>query len=156
MPTSYAARERRLHALGVTPYRLRGQGAPEAAAASPEPTVQAPSAPPIPCALLLPASCAARDLDRIGRAMHAFGVDFARAPRVQVPSTGLREAPPTARAYLAFGEAQARALGQVLTAAAMGDAEVVLLDAPGLLGQGAAKRRLWLAVKALQRRLRTH
>ncbi len=150
-------RDRRLHALGVTPYVLRGRrpaDVTDAVEAPVEASTGAASSAVLPCTLLLPATCTPRELDRIGRILHAFGADFARAPRVQVPAGGLREAPPSARAYLAFGEAQARALGQMLSAAAMRDAEVVLLDAPGALGQGAAKQRLWLAMKALQRRLR--
>jgi len=153
-----ALRDRRLHALGVTPFVLRtsrtnGEADKPGTAEAPVETVATGSA-RVPCTLLLPASCSPRELDRLGRVLHAFGADFARAPRVQVPADGLREAPPPARAYLAFGEAQARALGQTLSAAAMREAEVVLLDAPSSLGQGAAKQRLWLAMKALRRRLR--
>lgn len=160
MTVPSALRDRRLHALGVTPYVLRGRpaaGAADAAVADDAPAAAptgAAPAPTVPCTLLLPATCTPRELDRIGRVLHAFGADFARAPRVRVPAEGLHEEPPAARAYLAFGEAQARALGQTLSAAAMRQAEVVLLDAPSLLGQGAAKQRLWLAMKALRRRLR--
>jgi hypothetical protein len=155
--TPSAQRDRRLHALGVTPWVLRGSrpagtvDAPRAVDAPVEST--ASDIARVPCTLLLPATCTPRELDRVGRVLHAFGADFARAPRVKVPAEGLREAPPPARAYLAFGEAQARALGQMLSAAAMREAEVVLLDAPDALGQGAAKQRLWLAMKALRRRL---
>jgi hypothetical protein len=117
------------------------------------PGTDAPPAVEVPCTVLLPAGCTPRELDRVGRILHAFGADFARAPRVEIPGDGLRQAPPAARAYLAFGELQARALGQVLSAAHMREAEVVLLDAPQSLGQGNAKLRLWQAMKALRRRL---
>lgn len=154
MSSPSALRDRRLHALGVTPYVLRAAPVAEAGTPVPEPAVaQAPAVAMVPCTVLLPAACAPRDLDRIGRVLQAFGADFARAPRVEVPEGGLQTAPPLARAYLAFGELQARALGQVLSAAAMREAEVVLLDAPSSLGQGAAKQRLWQAMKALRRRL---
>ncbi len=159
MNRSSARRGARLEALGVMPYRLRARDA-RAAPAEPPPESARPGGGAMPesvaCVVLLPSGCASRELDRAGRALRAFGEDFARAPRVQVPVGGLREAPPSARAYLVFGEPQARALGQVLSAAAMREAEVVLLDAPGQLGQGASKQRLWLAMKALRRRLGMH
>lgn len=144
----------RLRALGVQAYRLRGPAAAPAPEAGPMAAGDgAAAAAPIPCVLLLPEACPAPAQARVDRAMQAFGARFARAPRVRVPAAGLRQAPPPAHAYLAFGEVQARALGQTLTADAARQVEVVLLDAPEQLGQGAAKQRLWLALKGLRRRL---
>lgn len=150
------ARSRRLRALGVAPYRLRGASSPKGVCAPLPASGQSPDAVPVHarCVLVLPDPCPPRALDLVGRAMHAFGADFARAPRLRVQSGGLTDAPPHAAAYVAFGEAQARALGHVLPTAVMRQAEVVLLDAPQSLHAGAAKRQLWLALKALRRRLR--
>ena len=158
MAASTPTRLRRLHALGITPYGLRsalGESAPDTGA-EPGPAqdrVAPASDDPIPCVLLLPAECPQRTLDLIGRSMQAFGAAFARAPRLPVTAQGLGQAPPRARAYLAFGEVQARALGHVLDAGAMRYAEIVLLDKPEGLHAGEAKRRLWLALKGLRRRL---
>ncbi|KGI78736.1 hypothetical protein [Oleiagrimonas soli] len=159
-----ASRHERLRALGVTPYRLRAPRGVEAVPAEPSiiEAAVAPTATPraagatVPCVLLLPAGCPPRTLDLIGRSMHAFGADFARAPRFSVSTEGVLDTPPTARAYLAFGDAQARALGHVLDADVMHAAEIVLLDLPEALHAGASKRRLWLALKALRRRMRAH
>jgi len=140
----------RLQALGVTPYRLRGRVAADAAQQVAVPVVASET---LPCVLLLPEACTAQALDRVGRAMQAFGATYARAPRIQVPAAGLRQPPPRARAYLAFGEAQARALGQVLSASEAQQVEVIRLDAPEQLAQGAAKQRLWQALKSLRARL---
>jgi hypothetical protein len=161
MPVSEAdvARTRRLHAMGVQPFRLRGAAtdAPirELAAdngAPAQPTrsivIQAP------CVLVLPHGCDRRQLDLVGRAMHAFGPDFARAPRVVTDAGGIADTPPVASAYVVFGELQAHALGHVLPADVMRQAEVVLLATPDRLSEGTAKRQLWLALKALRRRLR--
>ena len=86
--------------------------------------------------------------------MHGFGAAFARAPRVEVVEGRVDGDVPTARAYLAFGEAQARALGVALNAETMAVADVILLDPPEQLLQAAGKRRLWSAINALRRRWR--
>lgn len=149
---------RRLQALGVVPYVLRSASPPPAALPAGRDTVAEPAVAggDARCVLVLPGSSSSRHQDLIGRAMHALGADFARAPCVRVGPTGIGEPPPRAAAYVAFGEAQARALGHVLSGEAMRQAEVVLLDAPENLHGGAAKRQLWLALKALRRRLREH
>ncbi|GAB3031520.1 hypothetical protein GCM10027285_12850 [Oleiagrimonas citrea] len=159
------SRHERLRALGVTPYRLRSSrdaaAAPESALVAAEPVAVGTAATNssnavVPCVLLLPSACSPRTLDLIGRCMHAFGADFARAPRLAVGESGTLDTPPVARAYLAFGDAQARALGHVLDAEVMRAAEIVLLDAPDALHAGGAKQRLWQALKALRRRLRMY
>ncbi len=105
-------------------------------------------------ALVIPAGVASPHLDLLGRAMTAFGARFARAARLTVADGTVTAAIPAARAYLAFGEAQARALGRDLDAAVMAHAEVVLVDGPEQLVSAQGKRRLWVAVNALRRRWR--
>lgn len=150
---NHPRRERLLRAMGVTPWRLRSA---EAVA-----TVDAPhaanesmgTADGVSCVVILPAGCDARELDVVGRALRAFGPATGRAARLEVSEAGLGHVP-VAAAYLAFGEAQARALGRDLPAAVMSAAQIVLLDTPSaLLTQGAAKRRLWNALRALGRAL---
>ena len=145
-----AHRARVLRALGVTPWRLR---APEPAAAA-----AVPGAPPgaaaavADCVVLLPAGCAARELDLLGRAFSAFGANLARAARIEV-GEGM-PAIPHARAYLALGAAQAHALGRELPAEVMHRAHIVLADTPGeVLAGGAGKRRLWSALRSLRHAL---
>jgi hypothetical protein len=144
-----AHRARVLRALGVTPWRRRERPASPAAvvAAASGAPVAAPT-----CVVLLPAGCAARELDLLGRAFCAFGPGLARAPRIEVGAGPARI--PQARAYLVFGEAQAHALGRDLPAEAMHRAHIVLADAPaGVLAGGAGKRRLWNALRNLRRAL---
>ncbi|MDF3982031.1 hypothetical protein P3W24_09620 [Luteibacter sp. PPL201] len=142
-------RERLLRAMGVTPWRLRVTGTQ---------TIDAPSAPAndaaggrVPCVVILPSGCSERELDLVGRALRAFGPATGRAARLEVGDAGLGQVP-VASAYLAFGEAQARALGHELPAAVQSAAQIVLVDAPSqVLTSAAAKRRLWNALRALGR-----
>lgn len=157
MPAPVAHRRRLLRAMGVTPLRLRqpAVGEPEAAAAVAAPEASSAQTPATTdLVLVLPAGCEPRHLDLLGRAMTAFGPRFARAARVEVDKGAVTGALPAAQAYLAFGEAQARALGRDLDAAVMARADVILLDTPADLAEAAGKRRLWTAVGALRRRWR--
>jgi hypothetical protein len=140
-------RERILRALGVTPWRRR-----VAVPASPAAAMAMPAH--APCVLVVPAGCDARQLDLLARALGAFGAALARAPRIEVAAGELRQPAPTAAAYLAFGAAQAQALGRALPAAAAVAAQVVLLDEPSVLFGADAKRRTWNALKSLRRSLR--
>ncbi|HET7268740.1 MAG TPA: hypothetical protein VFJ15_11580 [Oleiagrimonas sp.] len=150
-------RHRVLRALGVTPYGLRApcradESAPSAAdAGAPTcaPAVDATSA----CVLVMPADCAKRERNLVEQIMCALGGVFAEAVRVEV-TAGQLPSVPSARAYLAFGKAQAHALGRVLPADVMAVAEVLLVDAPDVLFDAAAKRRLWQAVSGLRRQWR--
>ena len=82
------------------------------------------------------------------------GNEGPRAARVRVPPGETELAVPRARAYLACGEAQAHALGRSLPMQATAQAQIVLVDEPaGLLGDAAAKRRLWIALRTLRRNL---
>jgi hypothetical protein len=152
MNAPVAHREQMLREFGVVPYRLRRRDDEPVPADEPAATAVMPDA--AECVLVLPAGCSHRELDLLGRAMQAFGPAFARAPRMRVDDDGGLADVPQAPAYLAFGEAQARALGRVLSAAQMATAEIVLLDPPSQLMQAAGKRRLWSAVNALRRRWR--
>jgi hypothetical protein len=106
------------------------------------------------CIVLLPAGCSPRELDLIGRALMTGGAAVARAARIEVSNGQLPAAPPEARAYLVFGEAQAHALGRELPAAVLSRAHIVLADEPaGVLGSGEGKRRLWNALRNLRRAL---
>lgn len=145
-------RERLLKAMGVTPWRLRAAGAVSVA------EVEAANEVPFPvegvhCIVILPSGCSQRELDLVGRALRALGPSTGRAARLEVGSQGLGQVP-VAAAYLVFGEEQARALGRDLPASVMSAAQIVLLDTPSaLLTSGAAKRRLWNALRALGRAL---
>jgi ABC-type sulfate/molybdate transport systems ATPase subunit len=75
-------------------------------------------------------------------------------PRVEVVDGAVRGTVPRAAAYLAFGAAQAQALGRALPATAAVAAQVVLLDEPSVLFDADAKRRTWNALKSLRRSLR--
>lgn len=150
-PATPARREQVLRAMGVTVYRLRDV---VPAAVGDAPAGVAPVPVRATCVLVLPAGCTPRELDLVGRAMTAFGPAFARAARVEVVDGEVAVAIPAATAYLAFGEAQARALGRALPAAAMAAAQVALLDVPARLSGAAGKRGLWNALKALRRSLR--
>jgi hypothetical protein len=143
-----AHRVRVLRALGITPWVRRVPGIPASTAVAGE------GVPAVPCVVLLPADCPARELDLLGRALAACGSGLARAGRILVRDGQLLAEVPSARAYLAFGEAQAHALGRQLPAAAMRQAQVVLADEPAqVLADGAGKRRLWAALRQLRRAL---
>ncbi len=88
--------------------------------------------------------------------MLALGDAFAHAPRVWLGDAGLQPSPPAAQVYLAFGDAQARALGHALTLAEIREAEVVLLDPPDSLHEAAAKQRLWQALRPVRLRFLGH
>jgi hypothetical protein len=145
-----AHRDRLLRALGVTPWRLRA-----VAKAPAEPVAEAVAEVPMQggVVVVLPRGCAVRELDLIGRVLSAFGPQLARAARIEATDSDAMQVP-HARAYLAFGQAQAHALGRALPADVMRDAHIVLADAPGeILGQAASKRRLWHALRSLRRAL---
>ena len=149
-------RERVLHALGLAPWQRR-QVAPVAAEVMDEGvTGIAPTSLPAhaDCVVLLPAACDARALDLLGRALTSGGALLARAARVRVSSGDEETAMPQARAYLACGDAQAHALGRSLPMQVTAQAQIVLVDEPArLLGDAAAKRRLWIALRTLRRSL---
>ena len=106
------------------------------------------------CVVLLPAACGTRELDLLGRALNCAGAALARAARVRVQPGEAEIAAPQARAYLACGEAQAHALGRSLPMQVTAQAQIVLVDEPArLLGDAAAKRRLWIALRTLRRNL---
>ena len=108
------------------------------------------------CVVLLPAACGTRELDLLGRALNCAGAVLARAGRVRVQPGEAEIAVPQARAYLACGEAQAHALGRSLPMQVTAQAQIVLADDPArLLGDAAAKRRLWIALRTLRRSLAT-
>ena len=149
-------RARVLRALGMVPWVRRAAPTPpttqeDIMVASPVRGDDAPGA----CVVILPGSCATRELDLLGRTFGACGAWLARAARVRVNAAGeLAETPPAARAYLVFGEAQAHALGRSLPAEVMQRAQIVLVDEPSqVLSQAASKRRLWTAVRTLYRAL---
>jgi len=141
-------RQRVLRALGITPW-VRRTSAPVSPVAQPAEATDLTE-----CVVVLPAGCAARELDLLGRALHSFGALLARAARVHVHDGALTGVP-AARAYLVFGQAQAHALGRQLPAAAMHRAHIALVDLPPgpLLGGAAAKRQLWIAMRNLRRAL---
>jgi hypothetical protein len=144
-----ARRERLLKVMGVTPWRLRTADAVEAPALMP--ANDAAPGERVACLVILPAGSSGRELELVGRALRAFGPVTARAGRLEVGPAGLGQVP-VAAAYLVFGEAQARALGHQLPAAVMSAAQIVLVDPPSaILGDAAAKRRLWNGLRALGR-----
>jgi hypothetical protein len=146
-----ARRARVLHALGLTPWVRRAATGAAVAPAATEPTVDQAG---VACVVILPASCSARELDLLGRALHAGGAVLARAARLSVQGGQLEAPVPAAHAYLVFGDAQAHALGRALPAAVMSQAQIVLADEPGLvLADAAAKRRLWNALRSVRRAL---
>jgi hypothetical protein len=148
-----AHRARLLRALGVTPWVRRAVAAPATAQAAPAPLPAAVEVPSGDCVVVLPAGCDPKALDLLGRALSAFGPALARAARIEVRDGGLAVAP-VARAYLVFGEAQARALGRELPAALLNQAHIVLADEPAAVHAGAAgKRRLWNALRSVRRAL---
>lgn len=144
-----AHRTRVLQALGLTPWVRRVATVAPAAVAPAEPVAEGAG---VACVVILPAQCSARELDLLGRALHAGGAVLARAARFVVRNGQLATEVPTARAYLVFGDAQAHALGRALPAAVMSEALIVLADEPNLvLADAAAKRRLWNALRSLRR-----
>lgn len=138
-----AHRQRLLRALGVTPW-VRRDATPARTAPA-----QGEAMAAVDCVVVLPAGCAPAELDLLGRALHAYGAGLARAARIEVAGAA-PPAPPVARHYLAFGEAAAAALRQVLA----GDASVITVATPQELHRhGAAKRQLWVAMRGLRRQL---
>lgn len=145
---SPAHRTRVLRALGVVPWRQRAVAA-VAAPVAPMPAAEQPVY--AAAVVVLPQGCAVRELDLLGRALYAFGPHLARAARIEASDT---MQVPHAQAYLVFGQAQAHTLGRALPADVMRDAHIVLADAPAeVLGQAAAKRRLWQALRTMRRAL---
>lgn len=144
-----AHRERVLHALGLTPWHRRQvAGTGTVALDEPSPAAYAD------CVVLLPAACGPRELDLLGRALISGGSALARAARVRMHPDEAEIVVPQARAYLACGEAQAHALGRSLPMQVTAQAQIVLVDEPArLLGDAAAKRRLWIALRTLRRSL---
>jgi hypothetical protein len=144
-----ARRKRLLKVMGVTPWRLRATDGVEVPAL--EPANDVTPGERVACVVILPAGASERELELVGRALRAFGPVTARAGRLEVGPGGLGEVP-VAAAYLVFGDAQARALGHQLPAAVMSAAQIVLVDPPSaILGDAAAKRRLWNGLRALGR-----
>jgi hypothetical protein len=154
-PAAPAHRARLLRALGVVPWvrRLPADAEPELVPAGADQPQAAAGGHEAACVVVLPAGCAARELDLLGRALQALGPVLARAARIEA-AAGRLAAAPAARAYLVFGEAQAHALGRELPAAAMRQAHIVLADEPAaVLSSAAGKRRLWHALRSLRRAL---
>ncbi|HEX7338351.1 MAG TPA: hypothetical protein VF271_00285 [Rhodanobacteraceae bacterium] len=151
MPEAASVEHRQhvLRALGVTPYRLRRE---MAARSTTETAATAAGDGPAACVWILPSGCDARQSALLEHIKHALGPVFAQAAQIEVVGDELATQPPAARAYLALGEAQARALGRVLSVDVMARAEVVLLDRPDALLRAEGKRRLWQAVAGLRRR----
>jgi hypothetical protein len=141
-------RERLLRVMGVTPWRLRSRPSPDDEAPMPAFVVPADGA---TCVVIVPAGCTGRELDLVGRALHGFGPAFARAARLEVTDGAIGPVP-VAGIYLAFGEAQARALGRELPGTVLSAAHIVLVDEPSrVLAEASAKRRLWNALRTLRR-----
>jgi hypothetical protein len=152
LAASAAHRTRVLRALGVVPWRLRTVAAVHEPAAE---TAVAEQASHTGVVVVLPPGCSVRELDLLGRALCAFGPLLARAARVEATDSDTLKVPHT-KAYLVFGQAQAHTLGRALPAEVMRDAYIVLADAPAdVLGQAAAKRRLWQALRSMRRALAT-
>lgn len=145
MPAPIDHRRRVLRALGVTAYGLRVEFRADADAGAGESTEATAT-----CVLVMPGDCGARERQRVEQVMQALGGLFAEAAQVEVMAGELPSVP-AARAYLAFGTAQAHALGRTLSTDVMAAAEVLLLDAPDALATAAGKRRLWQAVSGLRR-----
>lgn len=144
-------RERVLRALGVVPWRQRVVAAMPRESTTTSASMALPSS--VNVVVVLPPRCAVRELDLLGRALCAFGPQLARAARIEATDSETMQVP-HAQAYLAFGQAQAHALGRALPAEIMRDAHIVLVDAPAdVLGQAASKRRLWHALRTMRRAL---
>jgi len=145
-------RQRLLGVMGVTPWRLRA--GPADPVPDLEPANDAAPGGDAECVVILPGGATERELELVGRALRARGPVLGRAPRLHVGAQGL-SAVPVARAYLVFGEPQARALGHELPAAVMSAAQIVLVDPPAaIVADTAAKRRLWQGLRAIGRALR--
>lgn len=146
-------RARVLQALGLKAWQRR-QAADDAMPAVVADETPLPVGTHADCVVLLPAVCGARELDLLGRALTSSGAALARAARVRVQPGAAEITVPQARAYLACGEAQAHALGRSLPMQVTAQAQIVLVDEPlRLLGEAAAKRRLWIALRTLRRSL---
>jgi hypothetical protein len=156
-PAAIERRARVLHALGITPWQRRALK-PQAGAVPPfagSIDADAPTSASVPsaCVVVLPDGCGARELDLLGRALTTYGPVLARAARITVRAGQLVGTVPAVRAYLVFGEAQARALGRDLPSAVARQAQIVLVEEPAHLLTAAAKRRLWSALRQLRRAL---
>lgn len=104
------------------------------------------------CAVLLPAGCAPRELDLLGRALTSYGAALARAPRLTVRAGQVSGPLPAVHMWLVFGQAQAHALGRELPAAALRQMHIVLAGEPAqVLTHAAGKRGLWSALRQLRR-----
>ena len=146
--TTPAHRARLLRALGLTPWQRR----PSSGVVDQMMTMSPENQAMAECVVLLPAGCAARELDVLGRAFRSLGPALARAARIEIGEAPVRI--PHARAYLVLGEAQAHALGRDLPAEIMHRAHIVLADTPaGVLAGADGKRRLWSALRSLRRAL---
>lgn len=142
-------RQHVLRALGITPWVQRQPGGAAAPAAASNAT-----APSGRCVVLIPAGSDTRAMDLLGRALNACGVELARAGRISVSDGQLGAPVPHAPVYLAFGQAQAHALGRELPAAVMSQAHIALVDEPAqLLTSADSKRRLWAALRQVRRAL---
>lgn len=151
IPIDPVRRARVLRELGIVPWMRRQAPASDAIAAMDASTL-APGM--VPCVLVMPDGCSARELDLLGRALNACGPALARAARVIARDGQLVGDVPEARAYLVFGEAQAHALGRSLPATVMHQAQIILADEPAqVLSSAAAKRRLWNALRGVRRAL---
>lgn len=155
LPIDRDRRVRVLRALGLVPWTRRATA--HAAVDVPDeagvvrPAVLADTG--ASCAIVLAEHCSSRALDLLGRALHAGGPLIARAGRVHVRDGGLG-ALPAAAVYLAFGEAQAEILRRSLPGDAARGPDVVVVDElAAILADGAAKRRLWIALRGLRARL---
>lgn len=148
-----AHRARVLRALGVSALRLR-TGSADLAASQPGVIPEAASLPgALACVAVLPDGMAPRSMDVLGRALQAFGAHFARAPRIKVSHGEPTQAMPLAHVYVILGQAQAQALGRVLSAAQLQVAQVLLVDAPDRLHLASGKRQLWQVLKRARRTL---
>lgn len=154
--TPWPHRQRILRALGVVPCVLRERA--DAAHAVAPADVVSPVADAATgaarCVLVLPAGCPHRADAILERAAASFGPLCRPLARVEVADDQPAGPVPEAAVYLAFGEAQAHALGRALPAAVMAQADVVLLDLPQTLLQAGGKRRLWQALGRLRRQRR--
>lgn len=155
LPIDRNHRVRVLRALGLVPWTRRA--AAHAAVDAPDEAGAACTA-VLPntgasCAIVLAEHCSSHALDLLGRALHAGGPLIARAGRVHVRDGSLA-ALPAAAVYLAFGEAQAEILRRSLSVDAARGSDIVIVDElAAILADGAAKRRLWIALRGLRARL---
>ncbi|MGN6092976.1 MAG: hypothetical protein ACTHOL_11545 [Luteibacter jiangsuensis] len=145
-------RQRLLKVMGITPWRLRT--GPVATGMEAVPANDAAGTVQTACVVVLPAGASERELDLVGRALRAYGPATGRAARLEAGERGLGDIP-VAKAYIVFGEAQAKALGRDLPAAVMSAAQILLVDTPAaILKDPAAKRRLWNGLRTLGPTLR--